>query len=183
MWGGSHTNQLNFNDVDLYIYSPYGAVVNFNYNYGAMSTGDGTNEWIVVQIDLNTGTVYLGSPYDIYADFNSGFQEWYLPASWQYVLDEFTYEVYSYDWLGNEDYAGFANFDLSRLPWAYMTTNDFPHNESASFMFIVDDWAGFRYADIKGVMLVDYNGKPGEGQAYYWPISVHKDLFMPMFVK
>ncbi len=89
MWGDVHTNQPYFNEVDMYIYTPYGNVVNFNYNYGAMTGGDGTNEWMVAQVDFSDGMMYLGSPYLIYADFNSGFQEWYLPAAWQYVLDVF----------------------------------------------------------------------------------------------
>ena len=189
MWGGSHTNQPYFSEVDMYLYSPYGTVVDFNYNYGAMTGSDGTNEWMVAKVDFSDGKMYLGSPYAIYADFNSGFQEWYLPASWQYVLDEFIYEVYSYDWFGNEDYAGYAGFDLSRSPLGFLYSDidpDYgfiPHNEPAAFGFVVNDWAAFRNAGIKGVMLVDYNGQPGTGQAYYWPISVHKDLFMPMFVK
>lgn len=188
MWDGVHTNQPYFNEVDMYIYSPYGNVVDFNYNYGAMTGGDGTNEWMVAQIDFSDSLLYLGSPYGIYADYNSGFQEWYLPASWQYVLDEFDYEVASYDWFGNQDYAGYASFDLSRPPLVFYHSSFDPlygfiaHNESAYIAFEVDDWAGFRYAGIKGVMLVDYNGQPGSGQSYYWDISAYENTFVPMFI-
>lgn len=181
MWGDVHTNQPYFNEVDMYVSSPYGDVVNFNYNYGSMTGGDGTNEWMVAQVDFSDGMMYLGSPYLIYADFNSGFQEWYLPAAWQYVDDVFLYEVVSYDWNGNSDYAGYAFFDLSKLPMMWDATTQYPSGTVEGFFFAVDNWTGFNYADIQGIMLVDYNGQPGAGQTYYWPVNVYGNTFSPIF--
>ncbi|MBG0788012.1 MAG: S8 family serine peptidase [Anaerolineaceae bacterium] len=182
MWGDVHTNQPYFNEVDMYVDTPYGSVVNFNYNYGAMTGGDGTNDWMVAQVDFSDGMMYLGSPYLIYADFNSGFQEWYLPAAWQYVLDVFRYEVVSYDWNGNYDYAGYAYFDLSRLPVAWGFTDYEPHETPAALLYWVDSWQGLLYADIQGMMIVDYNGQPGAGQTYYWPIEVFGETMAPVFL-
>ena len=147
-----------------------------------MTGGDDTNEWMVAQVDFSDGMLYLASPYSIYADFNSGFQEWYLPAGFQYVLDEFDYEVISYDWNGNSDYAGAASFDISRLPLSIGYLDQFPHNSDSGIGFWVDDRAGFAFADIQGVMLVDYNGKPGAGQSYYWGIKIFQNLFVPIFL-
>ena len=140
---------------------------------------DGDNDWIVAQVD--DGYLYLGSPYSIYADFNSGFQEWYLPAGWQYVLDKFDYEVVSFDWNGNSDYAGSASFDLSRLPAGWGLTDQAPYYTIVNAYFWVEDWFSYVNAGIKGMMVVDYNGQPGAGQSYFWEMNPYGNFFAPMF--
>jgi len=183
MWGGVHTNQPHFNEVDLYIDTPFGNVVNFNYNYGALTGSGQNNLWIVVQVDLNTGVADLGSPYTIYADFNSGFQEWYLPADWQFVLDKFEYEVVSFDYNGEMDYGGFASFDISKDPLYWDFDWPWPQNEEFDFWFAVPDWFAYNNAGIQGIMLVDYAGKPGSGQSYYWPLSPYFAYYLPFIGK
>ena len=69
MWGGVHTNQPYFSEVDLYIDTPYGSVLDFNFNTGWWNDTDGTNDWVVIQIDYTAGALYLASDYPIYADF------------------------------------------------------------------------------------------------------------------
>jgi len=189
MWGGQHTNQPYWSEVDLWIYGDAPEpVVNFNYNLGALTTNYPDNRWRVVQIDYNDGQMYL-TPYSPYTDFNSGFQKWYLPPSWIYVTDTFEYEVISYDWYGHSDYAGAGQFDITRLPFwsaplnATLTGYKYdPFNEPFSLVVEVDDLGGYLYSAPKGIMLVDYNGKPGVGQAYYWPITVtgFPKLFLPI---
>jgi subtilisin family serine protease len=181
MWGGVHTNQPFFNEVDLYIDTPYGSVVNFNYNYAWVTGAGQNNQWIVIQVDFADGLVYLGSPFLIYADYNSGFQEWYLPAVWQYVLDEFEYEVVSFDWNGASDYGGMSRFDISRPPMSFGLTSYTPQNQAFMFGFWLNDWWAYNNAEIQGVMLVDYHGQPGAGQAYYWPIEPFFNTFYPVF--
>lgn len=179
MWGGVHTNQPYFSEVNMYIYSPYGNVVNLNYNYGALSGGDGDNNWVVVQVDLDTNNVDLGSPYFIYADFNSGFQEWYLPASWHWVDDEFEYEVASFDWGDAMDYAGYASWDIMTDPFFWLLTDDAPFHTEESLLFMINDWYAFKIHDVQGIMLVDYNGKPGAGQSYFWNLDPYFAYFYP----
>jgi hypothetical protein len=158
--------------------------VNFNYNYGALSGAGQDNTWVVVQVDLITGVVDLGSPYTIYADFNSGIQEWYLPADWQFVLDEFEYEVVSFDYNGEMDYGGFASFDISKYQLYWDFDSSSPQNEEFEFWFAVPDWEAYNAAGIQGIMLVDYAGKPGVGQAYFWPLSFFKySHYFPIFGK
>ena len=195
MWDDQHAEQPYWSEVDLYIYGEAPQpVVDFNYNYAAISGASyPDNTWIVAQVDLNDGNLYLGSPYFIYADFNSGFQEWYLPAPYHYVEDKFSYEVVSYDWYGNEDYAGAAQFDISMPPlwWApvdYATWSEItlePHNEDFSFLFGVENLGGYLYSQPKGVMLVDYLGRPGIGQATFWPIELMgvPTLYLPLIGK
>lgn len=184
MYGSAHTLQPYWGEVDMYIDGDQdGAfdVVNFNYNYGALTTSYPDNTWVVLQVDFNDGGLYLASPYTIYTDFNSGFQEWYLPASWSYVVDTFTYAVMSYDWYGTEDFVGIADFDITQLPmgWVpldYLTWSIFkqyPHNELFSLVFYVSDVEGFQYAAPEGIMMVDYNGRPGLGEVYTWPLTVN----------
>lgn len=192
MWDDQHTPQPYWSEVDLYIYGEASdPVVDFNYNYGAATGGDPDNDWIVLQVDFNDGKTYLGSPYGIYADYNSGFMEWYLPAPDQYVEDKFSYEVVSYDWFGNQDYAGAAQFDISRPPLVWDTDATWtsstpePHNEDFTFYFGVYDLGGYLYSQPKGVMLVDYLGKPGIGQATFWPIELMgvPTLYLPLIGK
>ncbi len=185
MWDDVHTNQPFFNEVDLYIdanMDGYPETVNFNYNLGWWYGGQ-DNTWFVIQIDFTDGYMYSGSPYLIYADFNSGFQEWYLPATYNYVVDKFDYEVVSFDWNGMSDYAGMSSFDISRTPLLWGVSSGSPYNEPIGIAFMVPDWYAYDYANIEGIMLVDYHGKPGAGQSYYWPLDVYFNTFFPDFMK
>jgi len=183
MWGPVHTNQPYFSEVDLYIDADSDGApetVNFNYNYGWLSGADDDNTWIVVQVDFTDGMLYMGSPYGIYADFNSGIQEWYLPATFNYIVDSFDYEVVSFDYNGTADPAGTARFAMSTaLIWDAID----PFNEVFPLLFAVFDWDVYHYDDIQGIMLVDYYGRPGIGQAYYWPLDVYITHLMPLFMK
>lgn len=194
MWAPQHTVQPYWSEVDMYIYGEAPEpVVNFNHNYASLSGASyPNNQWIVAQVDYNDGNVYLGSPYFIYSDFNSGLQEWYLPASNNYVTDKFEYEVVSFDWNGNSDYAGMAKFDISRPPLMSAPFDFFwggflydPENDWFSVIVEVDDLGGYIYSAPKGIMLVDYFGKPGIGQAYFWPITVtgYPTIFLPMLLR
>ena len=181
MWGGVHTNQPYFSEIDLYIDTPYGSVVDFNFNTGWWNGVDGTNDWVVIQVDFTANAMYLASPYGIYADFNSGLQEWYLPAAYQYIVDEFIYQPVSFDWNGNFDDAGVAYFDIINPPLGFAFSKSDPHNETFLSLAGVLDWATYHAADVQGIMLVDYNGKAGEGQSYYWPLSPYEATFLPFF--
>ena len=186
MWGPVHTNQNYFSEVDLYIDANQDGspeVVNFNHNWSYFYPGSYYNEWMVLQFDFLTQKFYLGSPYDIVADFNSGFQEWYLPAAWNYVSSTFDFEVASYDWYVSEDYAGVASFDLGNPPLSYDFSTLNPDNESFTFTFGVKNIDGYLYSQPQGVMLVDYYGKPGTGQAYYWDIDPRFITRFPLIFK
>jgi subtilisin family serine protease len=188
MWGPVHNNQPYFNEIDLYVDADqdgYPETVNFNFNYGWYASGASNNQWVVIQVDFLDGNMYLGSPYLIYADYNSGFQEWYLPAMYNYIAPgaPFDYEVYSFDWYGMVDYGGMASFDYTKLPLDWELTSSNPINAPFSLLFAVNDIEGYHLSKPKGIMLVDYYGKPGEGQAYYWPISALYHHFFPVIMR
>lgn len=182
MWDDQHANQPYWSEVDMYIDADRDGVwdvVNFNYNIGAAGGGYPNNQWIVLQIDYSDGLLYQATPYLIYADYNSGFQEWYLPAGWSYISDRFDYEIVSFDWFGNSDNVGFGSFDLTKPPFGWAILDYFwsdwlfdPMNEAFSTVVMVDDFEGYIISKAKGIMLVDYHGKPGVGQAYYWPLEI-----------
>lgn len=187
MWAPQHTTQPYWSEVDMYIDADQDGiadVVNFNYNYGAATGGDPDNDWIVFQVDLSDNSVSLASPYGIYTDFNSGFQEWYLPPGWNGIADKFSYDVVSTDWYGNEDYAGGGQFDISKPPlmWDILPSLD-PQNESFSFLFGVDNKEGYHFSNPLGVMLVDYMGKPGVGQVYAWEWNPLYMYYFPLISK
>lgn len=190
MYGNVHNSQPYISEVDLYIdvnQDGYAEVVDFNYNY-AYFTGNAahTNVWFVAQVDYVQGWITAGSPYLIFTDYNSGFQEWYLPAGWHYITDTFGFDVLSFDYLGRSDYAGHGQFDITKPPFMYgldpSTLN--PVNETFNFLFAIDDLGGYIYSKPEGVMLVDYHGRPGEGQAYYWPLDIsYYQLYLPLIFK
>lgn len=188
MWGPVHNNQPYFSEVDLYIDADQDGnpeTVNFNFNYGWYATGASNNQWAIIQIDFTDGQMYLGSPYLIYADYNSGFQEWYLPAIYNYISAgvAFDYEVYSFDWYGVVDYAGMGSYDYAKPPIGWGLTDYEPDNTPFSLLFGVNDLEGYQLSKPKGIMLVDYYGQPGIGQAYYWPIDASFRFFMPMIMR
>ncbi|NLN69821.1 MAG: S8 family serine peptidase [Chloroflexi bacterium] len=175
MWGNVHTNLPLFSEVKLYIDSPFGNVENFNYDTRQMGYPD--NLWIVLQRDFADNRLRLGSPYSINTDFNSGYQEWFLPAEWQYVVDQFTYQVFSYDWYGREDYAGTASSDILKLPLDWNLTKTNPYKEDFTLTFNISDWFSYHASNVQGIMLADYHGKPGAGQAYFWDLQMIENKF------
>ena len=191
MYAPQHTNQPYWSEIDLWVYGDEEyPVVNFNYNFGAATGSYPDNQWVILQIDFNDGGVYLASPYAIHADYNSGFQEWFFPAGWNHVSDRFSYDVVSYDWYGNWKLAGSSQFDISRPPLAYVILDETwenalltPHNEKFSLLFQVNDLDGFFYSYPKGIMLVDYNGQPGIGQAYFYSFEVNVKQFLPLILR
>ena len=115
--------------------------------------------------------LFLGSPYLIYTDYNSGFMEWYLPASW-HGLDpgadsDFNWQLLAWDAEADLDVTNEHTFDLDHPPFSWqIRQNPGPDDPIASISVRVSDSRGLRLSNPLGLMLVDYNGRPGEGQAY-----------------
>ncbi len=140
---------------------------------------DGVTDWIVFNADANTLSVYVpgvgvfagaGSPYYPYTDFNAGFAEWYLPASW--VLDvstTFNYQMVGFDWEGNPDPMTGGTFDWDAPPLALDWDFDSTGGEASAEIWFLD---GYFTSEPVGFMVVDYVGDPRDaGQAYFVPIE------------
>jgi len=174
VWGSWHTPQPYFAEFDLYLdVDQDGAsdLVNFNYNYGWYSGGDHNDTWVVIQLDLHTNTLSLGSPYLIYTDYNTGFQEWYLPAAWNGLGSgdtDFNFKVYSFDYNGNYDFVGTFTFDYAHPPFSLAWGSDpGPSSPMTTVKASITDLYGYSKSMPVGIMVVDYQGEPGVGQAYY----------------
>ena len=175
-----HVPQPFFAEFDLYIDADQDGeddFVNFNFNYGWLAGGDYNNVWVVVQIDLATGNLYLGSPWLIFTDYNASFMEWYLPVAWQGLspMDStFDYGLISYDGYDsvNESDPIEGSFDYANYPlgWAFSHS---PGPSAPEAVLNVGVASFYDTDDPLGVMIVDYNGDPRNNngsQAYFEPI-------------
>lgn len=189
-WGGVHTPQPYYSEADLYMdYDEDGVddYIFFNFNYGWYTGGSQNNTWLVIQVELATNTVYLGSPYPIYADFNSGLTEWYLPDAYDAFNDTvstFNYLVATFDGVGGVDVGPSGTFDYLNSAFLSVVTDYGPvGGGSTTLQTALYDLANYEATKPLGIMLVDYNGKPGAGQAYLVPLSVMQQLFIPLIVR
>ncbi len=193
-YGSFHTPQPYFAEFDLYIDADNDGsddFADFNFNYGWASTGADSDEWVVLEVDLNSGIIYLGSPYLITTDYNNGFQEWYLPTDWHVLTPgdtDFNFYALSWDYEGNMDDGGGWYFDINRPPiwWGATGTYLDPYNPVEYIMYGLANMAGYLISAPSGLMIVDYYGKPGYdglqmiGQAYYYPfVFEFYQLFFP----
>ncbi len=173
VWGKWHTPQPYFAEFDLYLDVDNDGVydyIDFNWNYGAATGGDDTDDWMVFLYDLSSGYLYFASPYYIYTDYNAGFMEWYLPTAWNGIGGPFNYAVESIDYDGNSDLV-FAPgpFDYAHPPMVF--DSDYENYVAGE----IYDLNGYNLSKPIGMMVVDYNGQPGEGQAYGYPIAIEND--------
>ncbi|MEM5774794.1 MAG: Ig-like domain-containing protein, partial [Anaerolineaceae bacterium] len=174
-WGAVHTPQPYYSENDLYLDVDQDGVddyVYFNFNSGWFTGGDENNTWIIVVVSLSEGWMDLASPYTIYADYNSGLMEWYLPDSYAYfdfdtansIID---YSVISFDGAGGVDEGPVGTFDYLNSPFAFGFIDDAPMGGVTTAMGVwTNDHASYMVSKPQGALLIDYNGKPGYGQAY-----------------
>lgn len=182
-WDYWHVPQPAFAEFNLYIDADQDGTwdyVNFNWNLGAATGAGNNNVWRVIQIDLATNQLFLGSPYNIYTDYNSSYMEWYLPAAWQDLgpsNSTFDYQLIGFD----EGSVGVSvnppgQFDYVNYPfdWA-ISNNPGPAERTAEITVAVNSQVGYWYSEPLGVMIVDYHGDPRNvngGQAYFEPVTV-----------
>ena len=176
VYGSWFTPQPYFAEFDLALdinKSPDPEFIDFNWNAGAaFGTGD-DDVWVVVQYDVASGLLFLGSPYIIYTDYNTGYMEWYLPTAW-HGLDgdkDFNWQLTAYDFNGNTDVTGLHYFDTAHLPLTWIIDNAQPGpGETAGILARIRNFAAYRRTNVLGLMVVDYNGEPGTGQAFDVPL-------------
>ncbi len=188
-WGPIHTLQPYFDETDLWIDQNQDGIWDytlFNWNYGWLSGGDEDNDWVVLLIDYTGSTVnlFLGSPYGINADFNSGIQEWYVPTTPLNITgahSRFDYQFFSYDFNLNGDETPQGSFDYVKFPLVWDLTSLVPGG-ATTLSVGVNSPAGYLISKPKGILLFDYYGKPGVGQASYLPLTVTDmpTFYMPL---
>lgn len=180
-WGALHTLQPYFDETDLALDANRDGTTDYvlwNFNYGWVLGGDETNDWAVLLTDLTLSpgqpNIFLASPYAIYGDFNSGLSEWYVPVDWIPLSSSaFRYQFFSFDSSGAMDSTPAGVFDYVRFPFAWNLSNLSPAAGGTTTLEVgLNDAAGFWLARPKGMLVVDYNGKPGTGQAIVVPLGV-----------
>ncbi len=148
--------------------------VAFNYDAGQVFYGAYDNFWMVMQVDLATNTLYQGSPYKIFSDFNADYQEWYLLDVW-YGMDiigatnpDFDYQLYVFDMAGNVDAGDPGSADVSgfSLNWGFSSGTWYA---SDTAFFVINDQTLVDYNGVNGVILADYAAAPGTAQAHRFP--------------
>ncbi len=196
-WGSVHNPQLYFAEHDIYIDANQDGVpetLSFNYDTGAWLIDDFLNYWDVLTIDYVAGKIFLGSPYYIFTDFNTGIIEFPLASEVNYVDSmgtsgadtDFNFWVKSFDYYGNVDSSPVMYFDTARPPFNFdFDVDGEPHNSQETVSAWVNDLGGYLNSQPKGLMLIDYHGKPGAGQAYFWPLTVEgtPTLYLPLVVR
>lgn len=191
-WGSMHALQPYYNYDKLFMDVDEDGTADymfFNYNWGAVgtATGDDDNEWIVLEVEIATDMLYLGSPFDIETDFNSGVSMWNLPAEYagfdQSVdpISSFGYAIESSDFVGAEDEGPSGTFDYLNAPFiSGLTTYDPLGGESTTLMAALNDLDSYNAAKPEGLLLIDFNGKPGAGQSYLVPLNVYGFTYLPL---
>jgi len=192
-WDYWHVPQPFFAEFHLYIDADQDGerdYLNFNWDYGAATGADYDNAWAVIQVDLATGDLYLGSPYLIVADYNGSLMEWYLPAGWQGLGPgnaTFDYQLVGYDQDGMS-VSPPGRFDYVNCPldWG-ISQEPGPADDEAMMVVVIADVDGYRYSQTQGVMAVDDHGDPRNvngGQACFVPMKVGGEvIYLPLIVR
>ncbi|GAP15890.1 subtilisin-like serine protease [Longilinea arvoryzae] len=176
-WGAVHTPQNVFSETDVYLDVDRDGVpdyVLFNYNAAKLKdANDNDDQWIVLAYDLKNALFDLASPVYAYADFDSGVMAWWLFDKSVGLSDtnsRFDYAIYSYDGTGAEDEGPAGTFDMLQDPYIsdLSAVNSMPPVDGAVIQLSVymNSGAGYLTAKPLGVLLADFNGQPGTGQAY-----------------
>lgn len=142
----------------------------FNWNAGRAFGLLDDDVWVVIQVDLNTLEFTLGSPFEIYTDYNSGYMEWGLPAASHGLSEQktdFNWQARAITPDGRMDSTRMHTFDIANPPFTWTLTNSpGPDQPAATLTVELTSRRNWRLSRPDGLMLVDYNGKAGEGQAY-----------------
>lgn len=188
-WGPIHNPQPYFAEIDLIVDvdqdgNPDYSFFNFN-ELDLWGAGDANRWWLGV-VNAETGTLApANESLPIYADFNSGWQQWYIELDKFGIDGEASYLVVNYDSLGGEKQVGEVVVNLLEVPLisSVPPASSDPPNEFDMIFRVYDREAYSRNKPL-GVMLLDAYGKPGVGQARFYPITLTTPtLFMPMIRK
>ena len=174
VYGSWFTPQPYFAEFDLYLDVDEDGnpdFVDFNWNAGAAFGVGDDDVWVVIQVNLQDMSLSLASPYLIHTDYNSGLMEWALAAEWHAfergTNSDFHWQLFAYDAQANEDATEQHVFDIAHPPIEWeLDHNPGPDQRVATLQARIVDNEGVRKTNPLGLMIVDYNGKPGGGQAY-----------------
>lgn len=167
-YGDWHIQQTYFIEFDTYFDTNQDGIwdyVSYNTNFGSATGGTRNNDFITVLFNLATSAGVI-MPFSPYSDYNAGYMEQYIPTVSGLKLSnrgtvggkyQFDYQVLSFDWLGNGKASPVKSY-------SYISDPLYIVDGGSQVDFGINNLQTFNLAQPAGVMFVDYNGKPGEGQ-------------------
>ena len=176
-YDGWLTPQPYFSEFDWYVDVDEDDIpdyVFFNWNFGAASGSDDDDDWVVVRVNLAAGII--DSAFSLATDFNSGLMEYFIP---QNALGlpagdtSFNWQMIAFDAGGDVDESAMHSFDVTWAPFTFGVSNDPGPGNSTATLSVSGNLGHIQASETQGVMLLDYNGEPGTGQA----IALTEDVF------
>lgn len=174
-WGPIHDPQPYFAEIDLLVDMDKDGKEDyafFNFNAADLGLSTQANFWSVAVVETATGKLGLGSPYDIITDFNSGLQVWYIPFEYFGMEGTADFTVACFDRNIYDKVVGEKRLDPNLPALIHQMTDWYPQNSDTSLLFMANDLAAYIINRPLGVMVTDIYGKPGLGQAKFWPVEV-----------
>jgi len=180
-WEPWHLPHYYFAEFDIYVDIDEDGEADYVIYNGPYSAAP--NIFLAFIYDLNSATG-TNSPYPLYADFNSGYMEFYVPAAYLGLSSDnttFDFQVIGFDMWGNSDESAPGRFDFAHYPfdWDFDTYEPGPNDPSAKLIVSVEDPDGYDYSNPLGVMIVDYTGSPRNGGEVYTYAPVQ--IFFPFW--
>ncbi|MFN2224820.1 MAG: S8 family serine peptidase, partial [Anaerolineae bacterium] len=185
-----HTPQPYWNEFDVYIDNDEDGsadYVVFNYNYGAISTGDDNDLFIPVIVNLSTGD--LGFYYLSYTEFNAATIE--MPVRGIDIgLDstntDFDFWIVGFDYDVNVDLTTVSHVDVANPPmgfgWVGAPGEVGPASSNIAAVF--PDFVGYHTNSPTGILAFYYNDVPGTGQAQFIELTaLWNPLYVPLIAK
>ena len=190
-WGPVHSPQPYFAEIDMIVDVDQDGNADysfFNFNELDIFGGGDANRWWLAVIDAETRTLAPANEYmPIFTDFNSGWQQWYIELDNFGIGGEATYLVANYDGLGGQKLVGQVDVNLLEEPLTVFVSSQLSMGPPEGFhmFFWTDDLGSYLRNRPLGVMLLDPYGKPGLGQASYFPVKAtgYPIQYMPVISK
>lgn len=190
-WGPVHSPQPYFAEIDMIVDVDQDGNADysfFNFNELDIFGGGDANRWWQAVIDAETRTLAPANEYmPIFTDFNSGWQQWYIELDNFGIGGEATYLVANYDGLGGQKLVGQVDVNLLEEPLTVFVSSQLSMGPPDGFhmFFWTDDLGSYLRNRPLGVMLLEPYGKPGLGQASYFPVKAtgYPIQYMPVISK
>jgi hypothetical protein len=185
-----HTPQPYWNEFDVYVDNDEDGsadYVLFNYNYGALSTGEDNDLFLPVVIDLSTGTASVY--YYSFTEFNAATMELPLRGIDIGLSDtntDFDFWIVGFDYDQNPDLTAVSHVDAAHPPlaFAWMDTPGEVGPFSTNTAVVLPDLVGYHANSATGILAFYYNDVPGTGQAQFIELTAAwRPIYLPVIVR
>jgi len=195
-----HTPQPYWNEFDIYIDNDEDGSADyivFNFNYGAVTTGDDNDVFVPVVVNLGTGGVSVPTyppPFENYlltnyTEFNAATIE--IPFKGIDIgLDDtntdFDFWIVGFDYDVNPDVTKVSHVDAALPPmgFGWVATPGEVGPVSSNLAAVFPDFLGYHANSPTGILAFYYNDVPGTGQAQFIELTATwNPLYVPLIAK